>query len=618
VWAIAMIGCQGLVNGVSQLSVNLAGAGVGTVVSNPPGINCPGTCTATFHGVNQVTLTAAPTTGFGFGGWTAGTPGVSNGNTNNCAGTTNPCTVAMTGQVTATFTASLQSINHIIFLAQENRSFDSYFGALRDFWKSAGVPDQAFNGLPQFDPAGDPNAGPAPTNPGCDPAFPYDPTTNANPYCQIDANSPAIPSFHMQSVCQENPSPSWGEAHRSWNVNDPVSATPLLNGFVDAGANDARQHTNNQGQPAPYFDTNGIRNMGYYDNSDLNYYYSLATDFATSDNWFAPVMTRTPPNREFLIAGTSNGYIYQRNTNPPFDTPPLPQKTIFEALQSAGISWKIYVNPLGTGCADTDTACLLGFSYIHDFAFAQTIRNNIADYTNNPMHSIAPISEFYTDAVNGTLPQVAQIEPASNAGLDEHPSDNDPTGTNPACCSIQAGANYVSTLINAVMCGQNNSPPSSTCNPGPSWATSIFVLMFDEPGGFYDHVPPQPTVSPDGIHPVDLFPNDPCYGNPSAGPTCDFTITGYRVPMVVISPYTKKTFVSHQVRDSTAILKLIETRFNLPALTQRDAAQVGMDDPNTGFFDFVNAPWKVPPTNLPAQTVLDQSACFVNPPPTPQ
>jgi phospholipase C len=88
--------------------------------------------------------------------------------------------------------------------------------------------------------------------------------------------------------------------------------------------------------------------------------------------------------------------------------------------------------------------------------------------------------------------------------------------------------------------------------------------------------------------------------------------------MVVISPYTKKTFVSHQVRDSTAILKLIETRFNLPALTQRDAAQVGMDDPNTGFFDFVNAPWKVPPTNLPAQTVLDQSACFVNPPPTPQ
>ena len=137
----------------------------------------------------------------------------------------------------------------------------------------------------------------------------------------------------------------------------------------------------------------------------------------------------------------------------------------------------------------------------------------------------------------------------------------------------------------------------------------MFVLAFDEPGGFYDHVPPQPTVSPDGIPPVDLFPGDPCYGNPAAGPTCDFTITGYRVPMVVISPFAKKNFVSHQVRDHTAILKLIEKRFQVSALTN-------MDDPTTGFFDFTNTNWQVPPTTLPPQTVLPQSACFVNPPPT--
>jgi phospholipase C len=355
--------------------------------------------------------------------------------------------------------------------------------------------------------------------------------------------------------------------------------------------------------------------MGYYDNSDLNYYYSLATDFATSDMWFSPVMTRTPPNREYLIAGTSHGYAYQRGTNPPADAALIPDPTIFEKLQAAGISWKIYVNPFGTGCADTDIACLLGRSYIHDFVFGQTIKNNIAQYTNNPMHSIAPISEFYTDAINGTLPQVAQIEPASDAGLDEHPEDNDPAPGQPACCSVQAGANYVSTLINAVMCGVN-APPSSSCTPGPSWKDSVFVLTFDEFGGFYDHVPPQPMPSPDGIRPVDLFANDPCFGNPSAGPTCDFTYTGYRVPLVVISPFAKKNFVSHQTRDLTAILKLIETRFQLPALTQRDAAQVGMDDPNTGFFDFTTGTYQTPPTNLPPQTVLDQSACFVNPPPT--
>jgi phospholipase C len=88
------------------------------------------------------------------------------------------------------------------------------------------------------------------------------------------------------------------------------------------------------------------------------------------------------------------------------------------------------------------------------------------------------------------------------------------------------------------------------------------------------------------------------------------------VPLVVVSPFTRKNFVSHQVRDATAILKLIEKRFQLSALTKRDAAQVDMDDPTSGFFDFTNTQWQVPPANLPVQVVLPQAACFVNPPPT--
>jgi phospholipase C len=80
--------------------------------------------------------------------------------------------------------------------------------------------------------------------------------------------------------------------------------------------------------------------------------------------------------------------------------------------------------------------------------------------------------------------------------------------------------------------------------------------------------------------------------------------------MVVISPFAKKNFVSHTVRDYTAILKLIETRFNLSALTLRDAAQAGMDDPNTGFFDFTNSPWMTPPTTLPTQNVSGQ--CYLD------
>lgn len=606
---ITWAGCVGFVPGLDEVTVTTAGGGIGVVTSTPNGINCSslgtGTCQSQFTNAPTVTLTATPDPLFTFGGWSGTKCTTQSGMT---------CTITGAANITATFNATLNNINHIIFIAQENRSFDNYFGALRDYWAQKNIPDQSFNGLPQFNPPANPAL--APTNPGCDPAFPDPPITNT--FCQIDANSPLVASFHAQSLCVENPSPSWGEAHRSWNVHDPMSATPMLDGFVDAGANDARQHTvkDANGQPvlAPFFDTNGVRVMGYYDGTDLNYYYALATAFSTSDSWFAPVMTRTPPNREYLIAGTSHGYVNQRGTNSA-DTALIPSKTIFEALQNAGISWKIYVNGGGaTPCSDTDIECLLRRSYIHDFVFGDTIKNNIGEYTNNPMHSIAPISEFYSDAINGTLPQVAQIEPASDLGLDEHPEDNDPAPGQPACCTIQAGANYVSTLINAVMCGQN-SPPGSACTPGKSWQDSAFIFTFDEPGGFFDHVAPQPTVNPDGIQPVDLQPNDPCFGATTPGTVCDFSYTGYRVPLVVVSPYSKKNFVSHDVRDLTAIIKLIETRFGIANLTKRDKAQIGMDDVKSGFFDFSTAPWRTPPV-LPPQTVLPQSACFVDPPPT--
>jgi phospholipase C len=136
-----------------------------------------------------------------------------------------------------------------------------------------------------------------------------------------------------------------------------------------------------------------------------------------------------------------------------------------------------------------------------------------------------------------------------------------------------------------------------------SWEDSAFIFFFDESGGLYDHVPAQPTVSPDGIKPIDLPAGYICTG--ATGPICDFTYTGYRIPLTVISPYAKKNYVSHTVMDSTAILKFIETRFNLPALTKRDAAQPDM----TEFFDFNNPPWMSPPTP-PAQRVTNP--CYLN------
>jgi phospholipase C len=465
--------------------------------------------------------------------------------------------------------SELAPISHIIFLAQENRSFDHYFGELRQYWAQNGYPDQALDGLPQFNPSSGqaPLSAPAPAIPGCDPSSP--PPSN----CVIDPNN-IVSSYHLITQCIENPSPSWNEDHIDWDYNDPTGQqAAALNGFVWTAAQDARAV-----QP-PFYDRNGIRAMGYYDGSDLNYYYYMASKFATSDRWFSPVMTRTHPNREYLIAGTSQGYVYPVGTDSN-DQALLTATTIFQELQAAGISWKIYVNPQGSPCSGPpyDPGCLLTLSYVQYFQWGQTIPSQFPQ-------NIAPISQYFTDLQNGTLPQVAQIEPASTGGLDEHPSDSDSAPND-----IQLGANYVASLIDGMMASS-------------SWKDSVFILTYDEFGGLYDHVSPQPAISPDGIKPADLMPGDMC--TTATGPTCDFVYTGYRVPVIVISPFTKQNYVSHNVADMTAILKLIETRFNIPALTKRDAAQIDM----TEFFDFTNPPWMIPPSP-PAQNTT--GPCYLN------
>ena len=136
-----------------------------------------------------------------------------------------------------------------------------------------------------------------------------------------------------------------------------------------------------------------------------------------------------------------------------------------------------------------------------------------------------------------------------------------------------------------------------------AWSSSALFLTYDEAGGIYDHVSPQPAVSPDGIKPLDLPAGDVC--TVTTGPTCDFTFTGFRVPLVVVSPYAKKNYVSHTVADYTAILKFIETRFNIPALTKRVAAQMDM----TEFFNFGSPAWMTPP--VPPQQSTS-GACYVN------
>jgi phospholipase C len=542
------------------LTITLAGNSSGTVTSNPAGISCSPTCAASFVAGTKVKLTASATSGSYFSGWSGA-----------CSGTSG-CTVTMSSNLAATATFNVNQtvnvLNHIIFMAQENRGFDHYFGEMRQYWANNGFSDKSFDGLPQFNPTSGiaPLYGPPPTNPGCDPAFP--PPAD----CTEDSASPQLTSFRLITQCIENPSPSWNESHDDWNLTNPISSTPTLDGYVFTAAHDARNNN-----PA-FYDTKGKRAMGFYNGQDLNYYYYMASQFSTSDRWFSPVMTRTSSNRDYLLAATSQGYVYPIGTDSN-DQSLLTATTIFEALQNAGISWKIYVDPTNTPCETNPTAaCLLAYSYIQNFTWGQTIPQN---YPN----SLVPVSQYFTDVQNGTLPQVALIEPASPAGLDEHGSDSDQFPIN-----IQLGAQYVESLINSLM-------------TSVSWKDSAFILTYDEAGGLYDHVAAQSAKSPDGIKPVDLLPGDICTG--ASGPNCDFTYTGYRIPLIVVSPYAKKHYVNHTVADYTAILKLIEKRFGLKSLTKRDAAQMNM----TGFFNFNFPPWMTPPTP-PAQST--SGACYLN------
>ncbi len=432
----------------------------------------------------------------------------------------------------------LESINHIVFMAQENRSLDTYFGQLPAYWAANGFPAQQFDGMPA-------NA----SNPS------FDGTT-------------AVPTFHLATECVENLSPSWDESHLDYNLGEPVGPTAANNGFVYNAAKFAVDEG--------FTDTAGVRAMGYYDSSDLNYYYYMASNFATSDRWFAPALDRTQVNRMYLFAATSQGYAYPPGTDAA-DNAPLTASTIFDALQKAGVSWKVYYTDDTCGSTPTDSEGPKGglrADASTSNGGACTYLTQFANYAppNTLPSNVVPISQYLTDVQAGTLPSVAFIEAGYMSGRDEHPS----SGTN-----VQTGAAYVQSLIDPLMAS-------------PSWKDSAFILTYDEPGGLYDHVPPQPAVNPDGIAPKDLLPGDIC--TTPGGSNCNFDMTGFRLPMIVVSPFTKKNYVSHTVMDYTAILKLIETRFNVPSLTNRDAAQPDMSE----FFDFQNVPWATPPTP-PAQ-----------------
>lgn len=418
-------------------------------------------------------------------------------------------------------TGSVTQLNHIVWMLQENRSFDMYFGSLNSYRSAHGQGSNDIDGLPA-----------GASNPS------YDGTTT-------------VAAFHLNTVCTENLTSSWNASRRDINRYNPSpsAASSPMNGFVYSAAVYAQD--SDVTNPGYYDDVQGLRAMGYYTDADLPYYYFMATQFATSDRFFSPILSRTPPNRIANFAASALGVVDDIPTGTVFT-----ENTIFSLLQNAGVSWKIY-----------ETSGNTYLAYFSTF------------YKQYKGTNIFPISQYFTDVKNGTLPSVAFIETGvetSDTGgtspLDEHPDAN-----------VQKGAAYVASIINALM-------------QSSSWKDSAFILAYDEGGGLYDHVPPQSAVVPDSI-PPNLAPTDD---------VDTYSRTGFRVPMIVISPFAKSGYVSHTAMDTTAVLAFIEERFSLAHLTARDAAQPSMDE----FFDFTGIPNKTAPSNVPTQPT--NGACSIH------
>src|ERR1035437_501455 len=294
--------------------------------------------------------------------------------------------------------------------------------------------------------------------------------------------------------------------------------------------------------------------MGYWEQAGVPFYYSLASAFPIADRYFCSMLGQTSPNRRSLLAATSIGQV--DDTTPALTDYP-PNGTIFDELDANGLTWKDYYTNLAT----TELYPPL--------------------YLKNLGSKVVPIAGFFADAAAGTLPDVCLVEPEYGTQDEENPQN------------IAQGEAFAAQVINAVVAG-------------PAWDRTLLIWTFDEHGGYYDHVPPPPAVPPDSIAPQVPAGQGRAYDG--------FARYGFRVPCAVVSPWARPRYVSHHVHDHTSILKLVETKWNLPALTFRDANADNLLDS----LDLGHPTFRDPPTLAARGSRRGPRSWAAGPPPPPR
>lgn len=288
--------------------------------------------------------------------------------------------------------------------------------------------------------------------------------------------------------------------------------------------------------------SNDIYCIGYYNATNIPFYAALAQDYVTCDNWHAAILGPTFPNRMFLWAAQTDRLTDSVSLSS------LP--TIFDSLSRKNVSHRYYFN-------NVPYLALWGLKYIF---------------------STSLFANFLAAAASGDLPSVSFIDPIytvldDGTGNDDHPH-----------ADIRNGDAFLSTVYRAVA-------------TGPKWASTVLIVMFDEWGGFFEHLAPPRVTAPANSLDTDLQ-------NGAA-------LLGFRVPTVIASPFTKRITgqpnkVDHNLYDHTAALKLIEWRFGLQPLTARDASSA-INNPATSF-NFTSPDPSIP--GLPDPLPVFAPPCF--------
>jgi phospholipase C len=312
-------------------------------------------------------------------------------------------------------------------------------------------------------------------------------------------------------------------------VHAQKASSPCQLSGVPTQAWNASHQAYNGGRNNGFVKASGPVAMWYWDQEFIPFTYSLVKHFPFGERYFCSVLAQTYPNRRFLFAGTASG---TTSTDGLTFTTPAANGTIWDRLSQHGINWGVYYQ-------------------------------NVPSYVIIPGSDVGarnhPIAQFYTDAAAGKLPQFTFLDPQYDTTSEENPQD------------MQVGEEFIASIVNAIM-------------HSPTWKNTALFITYDEHGGYYDHVPPPRAIKPDNIAPIQESSQPPLAPG-------GYNRYGFRVPTIVVSPWARKNYVSRVVQDHTSITAFVERKWNLPAMTFRDANA----QPMTDYFNFRHAAFAQPP-----------------------